>query len=209
MFYYNRAAFFEWDELGNKFEDWSVDYFGHSGIFVKPVREEYEYWKITLSNLRESDQEKFQQLREQYELSYEQDGFDMDNDFPGNGDEISLYQKISEGILSSVAGFQIKESIANEYGIYVFGQAREDGIDIYTHDEASKIVELFEQVLDKNDIYVPSPEDDERDLNHNDAKLYGSVYSELFDQIEKQLIMLLDHHKNHAKVITYRYSGTC
>lgn len=46
---------------------------------------------------------------------------------------------------------------------------------IFTHDEAARIVELFEDVLDEHGIKVPSPEDDERDPD-NEAKLYGSVF---------------------------------
>ena len=41
---------------------------------------------------------------------------------------------------------------------------------IYTHDEAMLIVEMFEDVLDTYNIKVPSPEDDERELD-NEAKL--------------------------------------
>lgn len=49
---------------------------------------------------------------------------------------------------------------------------------VYTHDEASRIIELFEDILSNNDIIIPSPEDDEKEED-NEAVLYGSVYSEL------------------------------
>lgn len=61
---------------------------------------------------------------------------------------------------------------------------------IYTHTEAANIVDLFENVLDKYDIRVPSPEDDQRG-EENDAKLYGSVYDKLLDDVENSLINLL------------------
>lgn len=75
---------------------------------------------------------------------------------------------------------------------------------IYTHDEASMIVEMFEDVLDKYNIKVPSPEDDEREPD-NEAKLYGSVYSNLLDGVEAILIELLG--KNRMTVVEYEFSG--
>ena len=52
---------------------------------------------------------------------------------------------------------------------------------IYTHDQAANIVELFESVLDRHDIQVPSPKDDERGPN-NAAKLYdGEFFGMEFD----------------------------
>lgn len=78
---------------------------------------------------------------------------------------------------------------------------------IYTHDEAAKIVELFEDVLGNYGIKIPSPEDDEREAD-NVAPLYGSVYSELLDGVENNLIDLLVRHKNADEVITDEFSGT-
>lgn len=78
---------------------------------------------------------------------------------------------------------------------------------IYTHDEAMLIVEMFEDVLDTYNIKVPSPEDDEREPD-NEAKLYGSVYSDLLDDVEASLIALLDRHKKHIAIVTNEFSGT-
>lgn len=78
---------------------------------------------------------------------------------------------------------------------------------IFTHDEAAKIVELFEDVLSDYGIKIPSPEDDERETD-NAAVLYGSVYSGLLDSVENKLIDLLDRCKNAYEVITDRFSGT-
>lgn len=61
---------------------------------------------------------------------------------------------------------------------------------IYTRDEAMLIVEMFEDVLDTYNIKVPSPEDDEREPD-NEAKLYGSVYSDLLDA-ERRLAVRTD-----------------
>lgn len=78
---------------------------------------------------------------------------------------------------------------------------------IYTHDEAMLIVEMFENVLDTYNIKVPSPEDDEREPD-NEAKLYGSVYSDLLDNVEESLIDLLDRHKKYTVIVTDEFSGT-
>lgn len=78
---------------------------------------------------------------------------------------------------------------------------------IYTRDEAMLIVEMFENVLDTYNIKVPSPEDDEREPD-NEAKLYGSVYSDLLDNVEESLIDPLDRHKKHTVIVTDEFSGT-
>lgn len=79
---------------------------------------------------------------------------------------------------------------------------------MYTHDEAARIVDLFESLLDKYNIRIPSPEDDERDED-NEAKLYGSVYSELLDSVEDELIDIL-HRYSHTdgSIIISVFSGT-
>lgn len=79
--------------------------------------------------------------------------------------------------------------------------------DIYTRDEAVLIVEMFENVLDTYNIKVPSPEDDEREPD-NEAKLYGSVYSDLLDNVEASLIELLEKHDEDTEIVTDEFSGT-
>ena len=64
---------------------------------------------------------------------------------------------------------------------------------IFTHDEACCIVDLFEELLDKNGVRLPSPEDEDRDPD-NAAVLYGSTYDELLDTVEDQLIEMLSRH---------------
>lgn len=78
---------------------------------------------------------------------------------------------------------------------------------IYTHDEAMLIVEMFEDILIQHNIKIPSPEDDERELD-NDAALYGSTYSDLLDSVEDKLIEILKRHTLNTKVIRYEFSGT-
>ena len=77
---------------------------------------------------------------------------------------------------------------------------------IYTHDEAARIVELFEDVLDQYGIKVPSPEDEEREPD-NEAKLYGSVYSDLLDSVEEALITVLGRHIHSSEIKTGEFSG--
>jgi hypothetical protein len=78
---------------------------------------------------------------------------------------------------------------------------------IYTHDEAMLITEIFEDVLDEYDITVPSPEDDDKE-DDNEAKLYGSVYSDILDSVEEKLCSILERHKPDTKVISGEFSGT-
>lgn len=78
---------------------------------------------------------------------------------------------------------------------------------IYTHDEAAIIVELFENMLDRYNIRLPSPEDDEREPD-NDVALYGSTYSDLFDSVEAYLINILNRHTSDTEVVQYVFSGT-
>ena len=72
---------------------------------------------------------------------------------------------------------------------------------IYTHSVATDIVEVFEQVLDRYNIVVPSPEDDQREPG-NDAKLYGSVYGQLVDTVECVLIDICKRAKSGEEIIT-------
>lgn len=77
---------------------------------------------------------------------------------------------------------------------------------IYTRNEAAQIVELFEDVLDKYGIQVPSQDDDQRELN-NEANLYGTTYWNLVDDVESRIVDLLHTHKTGTKVIEYELSS--
>lgn len=78
---------------------------------------------------------------------------------------------------------------------------------IYTHDLATEIVDMFDDMLVAHGIKVPSPEDDDREED-NEAALYGSTYSDLMDNVEALLIEMLDKKAEGAEVISYEYSGT-
>ena len=84
---------------------------------------------------------------------------------------------------------------------------------IYTHDEAARIIDMFEEVLSRYDIHVPSPEDDERDED-NMVGRYGSVYGDLLDEVEEHLIFLLEQadpgivkHQSDPSIVKYQFSG--
>lgn len=84
----------------------------------------------------------------------------------------------------------------------------EEKTKIYTHDIACAILEDFENVLDKYNIRVPSPEDDQRDPD-NYAALYGSVYSDLLDKIEYRLIDLAKTTQGgNTEIVEGQFSGT-
>lgn len=76
---------------------------------------------------------------------------------------------------------------------------------IYTHDRAAEIAEIFEGVLDRYGIKVPSPEDGERE-DDNEAKLYGSTYSDVLDGVEAVLVETLDE-AGAKDYIPYEFSG--
>ncbi len=78
--------------------------------------------------------------------------------------------------------------------------------EVYTHDEAALIIEMFEEILEDNGIIIPSPEDSEREPD-NKACLYGSVYSDLLDAVEDNLISMLQKQKDGAEVVSYEFSG--
>lgn len=78
---------------------------------------------------------------------------------------------------------------------------------VYTHDEATGILEAFENLLIDNHIVLPSPEDDDREED-NEAALYGSTYSDLLDVVEAILVDVAFRIKTGAEVIPYEYSGT-
>ena len=78
---------------------------------------------------------------------------------------------------------------------------------IYTHDEAALIVDVFESILDECNIKIPSPEDDEREPD-NDAKLYGSVYSRVLDEVEDMIYELLHRHTDDTVIVVGEFSGT-
>ena len=78
---------------------------------------------------------------------------------------------------------------------------------IYTRDEASLIVEKFEDILSQHNIHIPSPEDDERDTEDM-IGLYGSVYSDLLDSIEAQIYSIISRCTAGEKVVTDEFSGT-
>ena len=76
---------------------------------------------------------------------------------------------------------------------------------VNTREDAAKIVELFEDLLDKHDITIPSPEDDDKEEDNN-ARLYGSVYYQLLDTIEEILLNDCRKVEKGGIIIPYKFS---
>ena len=73
---------------------------------------------------------------------------------------------------------------------------------VYTHEIASNIVNLFDELCLENKVIIPSPEDDER--NEDDRYgLYGTTYSNLLDNIEEELIENMNKVKEGALIVPY------
>lgn len=63
----------------------------------------------------------------------------------------------------------------------------------HTRYVAAYILEQFEDLLAKNDITIPSPEDDQKGPD-NVMRIYGSVRDDLLDSVEQIIVkMLIDH----------------
>ena len=75
---------------------------------------------------------------------------------------------------------------------------------IYTREEATLLLERFDDILEDYNIRLPSPEDDERS-DDNSAAIYGSVYGDLLDHTENFLIDLLERHLPGIRVVTDVY----
>ena len=71
---------------------------------------------------------------------------------------------------------------------------------IFTLNEAADIVMMFDDVLDRYDITVPSPEDDER-TEDNDARLYGSVFWELVEAVQEHVVDILQRQEEGAEIV--------
>ena len=78
---------------------------------------------------------------------------------------------------------EIKIENMNVYILKSEDGSNSDGtITVASRSIAADIVEEFERVLDKYDIYVPSGDED--DGNENRASLYGMTYFNLLDDVE-------------------------
>ena len=79
---------------------------------------------------------------------------------------------------------------------------------LFTRTVAADIVELFEDLLVKHGIKVPSPEDDERDID-DDACLYGSTYGDLLDDVERVIIddVVLPAKNPNTEVVFFTFNN--
>ena len=72
---------------------------------------------------------------------------------------------------------------------------------IYTHNVATDIVEVFENLLDENNITIP---DEDRTGDEGEARLFGATYCNVIDEVEEILIEMLKKAPD-AKVVSYVY----
>lgn len=77
---------------------------------------------------------------------------------------------------------------------------------VYTHDEATIIVGMFEDILSKYNIHIPSPEDDDRDKDDM-VGLYGTTYSNLLDSVEDRIQDIIERVKDNSTIVYGEYSG--
>ena len=61
---------------------------------------------------------------------------------------------------------------------------------IYTEEVAHDIVEKFEELLDKHNIYIPDEDRQLEDDPDNTAKIYGITYWDLLEDVENLIVEL-------------------
>ncbi len=81
---------------------------------------------------------------------------------------------------------------------------------VYTHDEASRIIEMFEDLLESNGMKIPSVDDgiDCEITDEERAPIYGMEYSELQNEIEELLKLIIWRVQHGYEVITDEFGGT-
>ena len=73
---------------------------------------------------------------------------------------------------------------------------------IYTHNEATSIIEeIIEPIIEKYGIIPHSPEDDDRDED-DIGGFYGSAFSNILDAVESNLIACLGGNKSSTEAAT-------
>lgn len=76
---------------------------------------------------------------------------------------------------------------------------------LYTRSIAANILDMVEDVLNRFHIKVPSPEDDERDVE-DDAGLYGTTYYDLLDKVESYIYSIVEKcSRIKCKVVPNKY----
>lgn len=88
------------------------------------------------------------------------------------------------------------ESAGMKYLVEVFDESDDSFLCNAFCEEATDIIECFEEVLNQYDIYIPDEDDDERDIENNTAKLYGMTYANIYDQIQDSLVTHVMKLKN-------------
>lgn len=122
----------------------------------------------------------------------------------GNNSYYPWYYRYT-GFLKWITHIRLSERGARKLAAHL-SQKEKVKKQIYTHDEAMLLIEMFENILIRYNISVPSPEDDDRDPDDY-LGLYGSTYSDLLDTVEIRLISLLNRHTPSSQIIAGKFSG--
>lgn len=79
---------------------------------------------------------------------------------------------------------------------------------IYTHDRACQILEFFDDLLVEQKIKVEAPPEEEAQRDpDNQLGLYGTPYSDLFDQVEGELVQMLGEKRPDTEITEGIFSG--
>ena len=70
--------------------------------------------------------------------------------------------------------------------------------EVYPRSVADSIVDVFEDVLDKNHIYIP---DNTRKGNDDESCLYGDTYFDVLDKVETIVFQALERASDPETVI--------
>ena len=70
--------------------------------------------------------------------------------------------------------------------------------EVYTHNIAAEVCDIFENFLHKRNITIP---DDDRTGDETEAHIYGMSYDELLNNIEAKMVKVLIEHGTNLKLI--------
>lgn len=113
-------------------------------------------------------------------------------------DDVGLYGSTYSDLVDDVEGTLIS----------LLDQAAKDAQAIdpnYVHAESGRIVAEFEDILEDNSIFVPSPNDSAREPD--DLGLEGTVFADLVESVNGILLKLLNKAADGAEIIPCEYSG--
>ncbi len=155
------AAYFDWEEYGSL--ERQREYF--SEIIMKAIGGQKIMGRCS----------KYREIRcdffDEEEKKYYVDAWETDCD----DEEGTVIAKIStDGTVEYIDRDAVTDKYAQEIIKETCSRIMQESSRIYTHDEAAEITEMFEDILDRYNIMVPSPEDGRKE-DGNNARLHGSI----------------------------------